>query len=596
MSTAPHPSIFEAPELPGLVAQYLSSQDIVHCIASSKSWARHFKPLLWRDVVLKRSHPPPPALALNRHQIRSLSVASNDTRNLHMLAADLPNTFPGGFSQGPRDPTCSSTKGNSVFPNLRIIRVDYKSEEKASDTKRISICMDYVLRILNQSPGLLRLAPPENILNFPSDHTKSFLYTLSHKLPCIRWLDIRGEGVPPKIGLQFLRVCLNHPQLANLHCYFSIAGVRGMTGLYEYFSAEQCQLFNSFPTTMENDKKAKERTGKPALGSPIKSLILPKVNAGYPPGFICALLRSYLPNLERLHAPKIKGDGNVYGDASFKKPLMEAVAQGCPKLQHLRCSWCEDGCMDKVINSIVKGCQEWGLKSFHCEDLDDQYGRRILATLSRNHSKTLEEVELANCKDVKSKDVAELFSCRNLKSVKIWTGRTGYAGMEIQDVRFGCHELKELRLTVTQPNVDPVHCDFGSDEDEDYEDVHGRLERFDEWVRCMSEKAYTQIGSLSKLETLSLNRDEWDGRGYDYDLTLEKGWLRQLAGLKELKHFHMATDLWVNMGQAEVEFMDAQWPKLEKIEFSKNLKSQVKKRHWKWLQARRPGLVFGQRA
>ncbi|KAK3823074.1 MAG: hypothetical protein J3Q66DRAFT_330791 [Benniella sp.] len=596
MSATPHPSIFEFPELVGLVAQYLSSQDIVHCIASSKSWAHHFKPLLWRDVVLKRSHRAPQALALNRHRIRSLSVASNDAYNLHMLAADLPNTFPGGSPQGPRDPTCSSTTENNIFPHLRIIRVDHKSEENASDSKRVSLCMGYVLRILNQSPGLLQLAPPENILNFPSDHTKSFLYTLAHKLPCIRWLDIRGEGVPPKIGLEFLRVCLNHPQLANLHCYFSITGQRPIYGPFEYFSDEQCQLFKSFFTTMENDKKAREATGKPAVGSPIKSLILPKTASGYPPDFICTLLRTYLPNLERLHAPKVMGDGNWYTDASFKKPLMEAVAQGCPKLQHLRCSWYEGGCMDKVINGIVKGCQEWGLKSFYCEDLDDQYGRRILATLSRNHSKTLEEVELANCQDVKSEDVAGLFLCKNLKSVKIWRGRKGCAGIEIQDVNFGCHDLTELQLTITQPNVDPEHCDFGSDEDEDYEDFCARLERFDEWLCRISERAYTQIGSLSKLETLSLNRDEWDGRGYDYDLTLEKGWLRQLAGLKELKHFHMATDLWVNMGQAEVEFMDAQWPKLEKIEFSKNMKSQVKKRHWKWLQARRPGLVYGQRA
>jgi hypothetical protein len=350
---------------------------------------------------------------------------------------------------------------------------------------------------------------------------------------------------------------------------------------------------------MENDKIAKETkeaTGKPAMRSPIKSLILPKTNAGYPPNFICTLLRSYLPNLERLDAPKIDGDEYAFGDESFKKLLKEAVAQGCPKLQHLRCSWYLVGCMGEVINGIVKGCREWGLKSFYCEDLNDQYGQRILATLSRNHSKTLEEVELANCQDVKSEDVAELFSCRNLKSVKIWRGRKGCAGMEIQDVRFGCHDLKELQLTITQPNVDPEHGDLGSDEDEDYEGFCGRLERFDEWVRRVSERAYTQIGSLSKLETLSLNRDEWDGRGYDYDLTLEKGWLRQLAGLKELKRFHMATDLWVNMGQAEVEFMDAQWPKLEKIEFSKNLKSQVKKRHWKWLQARRPGLVYGLRA
>ncbi|KAK3823072.1 MAG: hypothetical protein J3Q66DRAFT_137827 [Benniella sp.] len=595
MTATPHSTIFDVPELVGLVAQYLSSQDIVHCVTTSKSWAHQFEPFLWRDIILKRSHPAPQALALNRHRILSLSVACNDTDNLHTLAADLPNMPFTGPLQVPCNSTSSSTTGNCIFPNLRVIRIDYDPGENASDWK--SLGLEYVLRILKQSPGLLKLVAPETILDenesVPSEHTESFLYTLAHKLSCIKELDIQGEGVPLKIGLDFLRACLDHPQLVNLHCNF------GIVGQSDTFSIEDFHQLNAFLSSIDDDMKAKEGTGKPALGSRIKSLILPKTSKGYPLTFVCTLLRSYLPNLERLYAPRIHANG----DASLKHSLKEAVAQGCPKLQHLRCSWYKgDGMIQDVINGIVEGCKEWGLKSFYSEDLNDDYRRCILETLSRHHCETLEEVELANCRGVESSSLVKLFSCRNLKRVKIQKGRTGSAAIDLQDVRFLCHDLKELQLTLEMPYFDKleygydIEDDLDSDEEVDSDDFFERcLEKFEECVKDWAKDAYTEIGSLSKLETLSLNHEKSEWVGFGFDLTLKYGWLRQFAGLKELKHFHMAANFWSKMGQAEVEFMDTHWPKLEKIEFScKNLNTIIEKPHWQWLQKRRPHLRFQQ--
>ncbi|KAI7825970.1 hypothetical protein BC939DRAFT_475928 [Gamsiella multidivaricata] len=52
------------------------------------------------------------------------------------------------------------------------------------------------------------------------------------------------------------------------------------------------------------------------------------------------------------------------------------------------------------------------------------------------------------------------------------------------------------------------------------------------------------------------------------DLTLFKqGCLEELTELEKLRHLHIQTDFWSRMGQAEVEFMEAQWPMLGEITF-----------------------------
>ena len=420
--------------------------------------------------------------------------------------------------------------------------MDYEAEyeEDDLDYDEDLLCLDYVLCILHQSPGLLQLSLPCDILghSVTSSQAESFLYALAHSLPCIKELEIQGNKVLPRTGLEFLRVCLNHPQLAILHCRFVIVGQSNR------FSAEDFRQFNAFLNSMEDDKKAKEATGKPA-GSTIKSLLLPGTIKGYPRNFVCTLLRSYLPNLELFYIPDIVEDDR---DLSFVESLRDAVAQGCPKLQHLRCSWYDDdGKYHDAIHAIVEGCKQWGLKSFHCEDLDDQNYQSILETLSEIHYKTLEEVELVNCRHVDSDDLVELFSCRNLKKLKIQQSDTGRSTIELQNVKFKCPDLKELQLTMVQPDMNPETGYFSEDEEEEYEDLlpRGRIERFGRWIRRKADEAYTQIGSLSKLESLSVECEEKDYQklvlDHECDLTLEHGWLRKLAGLKELKHLHMAT-------------------------------------------------------
>jgi hypothetical protein len=515
-----------------------------------------------------------------------------------MLAANLPN-YASSSGMFPCCSTNSSTAGTGIFQNLRIIRFDNETEEIADWEKR-AVGLVYVLHILDQSPNLLQLALPENLLymyGMTRTHSQSFLYVLAHKLTCVKALEVRGSEVPPETVFDFLQVCLNHPQLVDLDCNFSIKVENENTsGIQEPY------LLNKFFKAVEDGAKAREAAGNPVLRSPIKTLVLPNTEEGYAHDFVCTLLMLYLPNLERFHLPNIGGNGFMM--ESFE----EAVAQGCPKLQHLWCSYDEIVYYNnRAINGIIHGCKQWGLKSFYCENMDESMdhsdynyypgGHFIMEALVNNHSGTLEEVELANCRMVRGCDIVRLFSCRNLKKAKIQQIRTGSAAMQFQDVRFGCHDLKELQLTLAQPEINLNPDDYGPEEDELYEFVAAR-ERVETWMRGKASEAYTEIGSLSKLETLSLSFKEWDGvtlrlMNSGYDLTLKHGWLWRLAGLKELKHFHMATDFWTHMGQVEVEFMEAQWPKLEKIEFScEDLNAIVEKPHWQWLQKRKPGLWY----
>jgi len=110
-----------------------------------------------------------------------------------------------------------------------------------------------------------------------------------------------------------------------------------------------------------------------------------------------------------------------------------------------------------------------------------------------------------------------------------------------------------------------------------------------------AKRVYTQIGRLEKLEVLALDIDRNGNTGakeqdYAWDLTLSKGWLRELAGLKNLKSLILHADFWSNMGQAEVEFIDEHWSSLREISLERRASSWPTQAHWLWLRKRRPYL------
>jgi hypothetical protein len=72
-------------------------------------------------------------------------------------------------------------------------------------------------------------------------------------------------------------------------------------------------------------------------------------------------------------------------------------------------------------------------------------------------------------------------------------------------------------------------------------------------------------------------------------------WLAGLSRLKELRHLFLMTDLWYGMTRDDVQFMDSNWPQLERITFGfrkAQLAEIVSQPHWKWLKERRPWIQY----
>ncbi|KAK3823056.1 MAG: hypothetical protein J3Q66DRAFT_330756 [Benniella sp.] len=254
--------------------------------------------------------------------------------------------------------------------------------------------------------------------------------------------------------------------------------------------------------------------------------------------------------------------------------------EGCPRLQHIfGDSSIELGNKRSGLRDVVRSCVSLGLKTFRTEcpyAHDREECQDTVRSLLDHHTTTLEDFELRGCNHISSIDLhSVLAKCRNLKWFSLSLGQS----ITFEDAvssAWICRDIKHLQLYLERR-------------------VNFPTRRMLEIVNQKGKNVYAQIGRLVKLEDLSL--------GYILgpvvkDLTLEAGWLAELAGLKKLRRFCMLTDFWTLMGQAEVEFMVSNWPKLEKISLDMKQYRDVpdydvfSKPHWRWLKEKRPHIVL----
>ncbi|KAI8351909.1 hypothetical protein B0O80DRAFT_454980 [Mortierella sp. GBAus27b] len=583
---APRRSVFDFPELIEPIAQYLPNHDIVQCMATSKTLARQLEPFLWRHVVLKWSLPAPPALARNRQWIRSLSITASRRYSHGLLdvlsGCGADNLTPAQSSShdihhSNRSP---ETTGDTGFHRLQSILIDIDmSTGYWFENQRLPF-VDHALRILQHSPNLTKIILPDCFLGneYAPVQTQMFLDTLEHKLPHLRQLTLNGTIVDNDTGLRLFSVCFNHPQLTDLRCDFSaVFGQEELSRLLE----------------IVKDSKKEPRIDEEPTMSPIKALVLPLTYDGYTPDFLCTLLKDHLPDIEHFYFHSINNDVAVDLTEAFR----DAVAQGCRKLQRLEFMYDYSGSthIEKAIKGAILGSKEWGLKSIrgaYVGDMDTESNPSMMTALLDHHSSTLEDVELVQSKHVASHVFGRLFhECKNLKRVKIKpVPRPASRVLYYDDMvskEWACRGLKELHMILAQRP-------FGSENDghscavDDRDDEERMLE--------LVKKAFGQISRLSKLEILCLGTDNDPPLEQGYkDLSLDHGGLSELAGLKRLRHFGMTEKLWLGIGQAEVEFMDSQWPHLEQISFGHDgISGIASEPHWQWLQTRRPYLKYSQ--
>ncbi|KAF9964977.1 hypothetical protein BGZ70_005641 [Mortierella alpina] len=296
----------------------------------------------------------------------------------------------------------------------------------------------------------------------------------------------------------------------------------------------------------------------------------------------------------------------------------QMLGDHCPALRHLILSSFDDGSQGSH-HAIQAATELKTVRAFRFNDESGWSSRDTISTLVKHHSKTLEEVELLLCRMISSRDQQALFvSCKQLKRFWMVPDGTSPAAYEIEfrDIFTGawnCLGMRELSLTFNRfinvkKTVEAMRLEgskgAAGDRDLEVDEVYrpddmAQERRAGAWA---AKQAFAQIGRLTALEHLALGTDEGpNGSEEDvleskWDLTLSKGWLAQLAGLKNLRHFHMRTDHWSCMGQAEVEFMDAEWPWLDCVSFDwcsmtdDQFMKEVSLPHWQWLQQKRPSL------
>ncbi|CAO3567819.1 unnamed protein product [Mortierella alpina] len=206
--------------------------------------------------------------------------------------------------------------------------------------------------------------------------------------------------------------------------------------------------------------------------------------------------------------------------------------------------------------------------------------RFIMWEMVSHHSSTLEKVELTNCLTLFSvAQQAILSQCSRLKRfwVEIYS-QNGLTGLDLADVcraDWVSMDLKALSLYLNRCSSD------GGPQSTT--------------LAAQAQNFYRQIGRLDKLEELRLEIDR--GRDtkaceeeYVWDLTLCKGWLSEMARLKNVRTLRLDACFWIHMGQTEAEFVYDHWPLLREIRLpGQHLFAHVRS-CWKWLFDKRPEL------
>ncbi|KAF9347089.1 hypothetical protein BGX26_001402 [Mortierella sp. AD094] len=493
----------------------------------------------------------------------------------------------------PTSPVHSLTSGTSICTDdLRKISIFGLPYDKGENSK----AAQHLFQILSNSRSLTHLELPTCFAR-----TLPLPDLIANKLPNLERFSLMGshDSVPLKDLLPIIKASFYHPQLKEIEYD---CGIR-----WPYFPepADDQELEFQLNSLLESLKTSDQGEQKTVLMSKLQSLILPSCESGYPPSFLINLFSSRVPNVERLGAFSIQHGQNI------SSKLERAIASGCPKLQHILSPTYNS--LDREMTSIramYRACSNGlGLKSFYARMFSDEdnfeNGQSMIETFVEQNSETLEVFDIPYSYAVDSKHLQSILSsCKNLKRYCGYNNKDGHVAFAFKDIvskEWACRDLKELCI---QLNRRDRRLDYDiKEDDERFQDggYNPTPQEFGE-MNKMAKDVYAQIGRLSELEGLAICCDEdelWDDieEAFKQDLTLENGWLKELVGLKELKHFQMMTNFWSCMGQAEVEFMHENWPCLERVTFGYGWSSSGnhvwEEPHWQWLKSQRPSLEYG---
>ncbi|KAF9966169.1 hypothetical protein BGZ70_003085, partial [Mortierella alpina] len=522
-------SVFATPQLLLLISAYLDPVDLADCNAVCKAWRRWFEPILWTNVCLDNgcretlSDELKGSLTRNLPHIRTLKSFYASLALLQVL-----------------------THGSATpCPNLKRLEFDLVHYEQ------LDLTLKLMPTLLNRNRQLTHLAIPFEFIGFAQEDQDAVLTAIS-KLENLQRLKVDSleeweyDGSMPLL----LQACLPLPKLTELFLDTNW----------------QFNQFGDYTVDLETLIKdaSKARFAHNPAATKVKSLRMPINRSGKSDPIPLLLLKSNVMDLESCQIP-------WFADNTDSAEIEQVVRKHCPKLKHLTCpSFKYRHEYDRSSSAFLQGCS--GIKSFSSELYCDT---DITSTLVSLHHNTLEVFEAKEGDYVSSNDLqAVLSQCKKLK--RFWVmepySHKSTISITFADIAGGewaCTGLTELGLTLNRCPKDgnPWSDDeSGSDDEESEDPVKAKA------MAAEAKRVYAQIGRMEKLEVLELDIDVSRDTGakegdYAWDLTLykDKGWLRQLAGLKNLKRLSLKADFWSQMRKREMKFILENWPSLTEI-------------------------------
>ncbi|KAG0041422.1 hypothetical protein BGZ83_001828 [Gryganskiella cystojenkinii] len=627
------PAVFDIPELAESVAQYLRLQDLAHLCLANKDFQAFFRPLYWRIFTFRsnstlwtgsdndsRRSPYRPtdmtvvtALSKNIHLLRSveLCICRNDL--LRVLSPDLKIYHPDDDD----DDLCKILKSVSTVRCTTLTRFTYKKFNDKFLAKGYRKTPDLLLSILYQNPCLVHLDLNTEVVLFYLSKFEAALLSLT-SLRSLK-ISMAPEEATARRSTKLLLTLMNqHPSLEAIlfgDWYSGHPGVRNqfypdgefedVTDFAELEASESTALL-----MLEQQLRTPGTGGYPQL----KRLEFPNgCHATWGGSFLSALFRSGLPNLVSLQVFSVRPTDE----------LMELCRVGCPKLEQLVLriggrlahDWIHR--FPRMLRSIISP----GISS-----LSSSY------PLFQRHAETLSSLILTHVMQISSKVLHRLLMvCKSLKVFQLTVSLSqntrridsrDYSDKDFQSGSWGCTGLEILTI---------LDCGIYRNSDRRWDDPPDDSSSPEESRRYF----WRQVGRLQRLRELEIggreyphvdedrylpllihelklswpeqlpeessheDQEEESGEDTDSDDDPNQGLLQLLRDLKLLQALRLtvATDFrWALPRQAEVEFMERNWPRFEEFSYEDQSQSRevtlllAEEPHWRWFKSKRPSL------
>ncbi|KAF9935870.1 hypothetical protein BGZ67_002895 [Mortierella alpina] len=635
-------TIFNLPELVGVISPFMKSQ--------RAELEESFIPVIRPDDRLghSKSLPPPKPQPPAKEQLARKFVKRaskvGPVFELAELLAKYSHYLRTLEIDGPGDPYLAALMKRRVSTQLagpiRGVKPPVWTTKCTNLRKLVfldpceSMSIAWLAKLVRTNMNLTHLQFPGKLLDLSVSAVTPLLDAI-RQLPNLQHITLGYSLlVHEEASFLFLKTCIESPSLVDIICEYTTIGWRD-----HYCYCENCmvlvkKLGKSIQGIIQAGKTAAAKADRPK----IKSLKLPHIPVGYPEDVLLPLLSCGIFDLEYLDVPRISG--------GYFDKLEECIRTQFPRLQRIgvsqlstdvfeeqfescsamRADWDDDAEHTEAALAVARGCRKQGIRSFQGRVMECFHTAwvvdDIINELVEEHSSTLEDVEVWDV--VSTLEQRNLFeSCKNLKRFWMRPPTYRYGAMEelfdvedLLDCDWACTGMKELALVMSRPYVagheedepgedydDPSQwsdCSGSEEGDDDDEHTEGAKSKGEDqadkdpyWDEELDiRKIYVKVGSLTELEVLAVESDR------PRDMSLDKGYLAELGGLKNLRRLELRDVMaWCCLiRQPEVEFIHENWLALEVVAIeteSKNMyRALVESPHWKWLQKKRPLLRF----